>query len=73
MLYFSMISIFETWSEEKKATFAGQKLASNKWEIAQISNLRKHPTHRNPFLAYLKTREAQIERENKWLSTIGEW
>lgn len=68
-----MISIFETWSEERKATFAGQKLMQNKNEMALIKNLRNHPDRRNPVLAYARSREAQIERENNWLSTIGEW
>jgi len=68
-----MISIFETWSEEKKATFAGQKLIQNGHEMAQINSIRKHPERRQPVLAYAKSRETQIERENKWLSTIGEW
>lgn len=72
MLYLFVISIFETWSEEEKAFFAGRKLTLNDNEIKRISDLRHHPTRRSGFLQYLKVRENSIKRENKWLSTIGE-
>jgi len=72
VVFFVVLTIFETWSEENKAFFAGRKLTLNGFEVKRIGQIRHHPEHRNLILQYLRIRESTIKRENKWLSSIGE-
>jgi len=73
MLILSVESIFETWSEIEKGRFAGARIVLNNYELKTINFIRHHPDRRVPVLAYLKVRVSRINRENKWLSTIGEF
>jgi len=72
VLFLTVNSYYETWSEEVRGVWAGHNISRGNYELRRIRSIQKHPERRSPLLAYLNSRAKQIEKDLKFFYSICE-